>query len=109
VRYARWAGDEVLGHGRFVVGYAVPQDMCPMLPEVFRKASIAQHRAIQHTNAPLLSMSEPGRLPRDLYFQALKLVPLSEFVTIDVECAAGFQLSPTHLRALAMNDFLGRV
>jgi hypothetical protein len=35
VRWAKWAGGEVLGHGRFVVGYAVPQGECPELPRVF--------------------------------------------------------------------------
>jgi hypothetical protein len=35
IRWAKWAGGEVLGHGRFVVGYAVPQGECPELPQVF--------------------------------------------------------------------------
>jgi hypothetical protein len=35
VRFGKWAGGEVLGHGRFVVGYAVPQGECPELPRVF--------------------------------------------------------------------------
>jgi hypothetical protein len=35
VHWAKWGGGEVLGHGRFVVGYAVPQGECPVLPEVF--------------------------------------------------------------------------
>jgi hypothetical protein len=35
IRWAKWAGGEVLGHGRFVVGYVVPQGECPELPRVF--------------------------------------------------------------------------
>jgi hypothetical protein len=31
--------------------------------------------------APLLSILEPKRLPRDLYFQTLKLIPLSKSIT----------------------------
>src|SRR5262249_14234803 len=33
--YAKWAGGEVLGLGRLIVGYAVPQGPIPELPEVF--------------------------------------------------------------------------
>jgi hypothetical protein len=35
IRYAKWAGGEVLGIGRLVIGYAVPQGPIPELPEVF--------------------------------------------------------------------------
>jgi hypothetical protein len=35
VTFTKWAGGEVLGVGRFVVGYAVPEGMMPELPEVF--------------------------------------------------------------------------
>jgi hypothetical protein len=35
ITFAKWAGGEVLGIGRFVVGYALPQGECPELPEVF--------------------------------------------------------------------------
>jgi hypothetical protein len=45
VRYGKWAGGEVLGHGRFVVGYAVPEGECPELPGVFRQGLIAENRA----------------------------------------------------------------
>jgi hypothetical protein len=37
--FAKWAGGEVLGVGRFVVGYAVPSGAIPELPEVFRQGS----------------------------------------------------------------------
>jgi hypothetical protein len=39
IRWAKWAGGEVLGHGRFVVGYAVPQGERPELPKVFWKGA----------------------------------------------------------------------
>jgi hypothetical protein len=39
VRWVKWVGGEVLGHSRFVVGYAVPQGECPVLPEVFWKGA----------------------------------------------------------------------
>jgi hypothetical protein len=80
VRWAKWGGGEVLGHGRFVVGYAVPEGECPVLPELFRQAVIAEDRAITHTHAPLLANSPAGRLPRALYIQVLKLVPISKSV-----------------------------
>jgi hypothetical protein len=35
IRFAQWAGGQVLGIGRLVVGYAVPQGPIPELPEVF--------------------------------------------------------------------------
>jgi hypothetical protein len=35
IRFVKWAGGEVLGNGRFVVGYAVPEGPIPELPEVF--------------------------------------------------------------------------
>jgi hypothetical protein len=81
IRYAKWVGGEVLGHGRFVVGYVVPQGECPVLPQVFRQGSIAEDRAITHTHGPLLVNT--GRLlPRNLYFLTLKLVPLSKSVRL---------------------------
>jgi hypothetical protein len=42
VRFAQWAGGQVLGEGRFVVGYALPEGECPELPEVFRGGSDAR-------------------------------------------------------------------
>src|SRR6516162_4021196 len=35
VHFTKWAGGEVLGIGRFVVGYALPEGVMPELPEVF--------------------------------------------------------------------------
>jgi hypothetical protein len=35
IGFAKWAGGEVLGLGRFVVGYEVPEGPMPVLPEVF--------------------------------------------------------------------------
>jgi hypothetical protein len=35
VHFTKWAGGEVLGNGRFVVGYSVPQGVMPELPKVF--------------------------------------------------------------------------
>jgi hypothetical protein len=35
VTFAKWAGGEVLGIGRFVVGYSVPKGVMPELPKVF--------------------------------------------------------------------------
>jgi hypothetical protein len=35
IRYGRWAGGEVLGIGRMVIGYAVPLGSIPVLPEIF--------------------------------------------------------------------------
>jgi hypothetical protein len=37
VRFAQWAGGQVLGEGRFVVGYSVPVGEMPELPEIFRE------------------------------------------------------------------------
>jgi hypothetical protein len=37
IRFMQWDGGQVLGEGRFVVGYAVPEGECPELPEVFRE------------------------------------------------------------------------
>jgi hypothetical protein len=39
IRFAAWSGAEVLGIGRFVVGYAVPEGEVPELPEVFWRKS----------------------------------------------------------------------
>jgi hypothetical protein len=39
VRFMQWAGGQVLGIGRFVVGYSVPEGVMPELPEVFRAGS----------------------------------------------------------------------
>jgi hypothetical protein len=39
IRFAQWAGGQVLGEGGFVVGYALPQGVMPKLPEVFRAGS----------------------------------------------------------------------
>jgi hypothetical protein len=57
VRWAKWGGGEVLGHGRFVVGYAVPQGECPVLPEVFHRASIVEDtRPITHNHVPFVAI-----------------------------------------------------
>jgi hypothetical protein len=39
IRFMQWAGGQVLGEGRFVVGYSVPEGEMPELPEVFGAGS----------------------------------------------------------------------
>jgi hypothetical protein len=78
VRFGRWGGGEVLGHGRFVVGYAVPQGECPMLPEMFRQGSI-DDRAIKNPHVPFVTTDK--EIPKPLYKELLRLMPLSDKVT----------------------------
>jgi hypothetical protein len=82
VRYAKWGGGEVLGHGRFVVGYEVPQGECPVLPEMFCRASIAEDtRTITHTHVPSVVIVGAKEIPKPLYNELLRLMPLSDKVT----------------------------
>jgi hypothetical protein len=89
IRSAYWSGGEVLGHGRFVVAYALapfitpapvlPHDLLDRLP----KAQGNNGRQIQHTHGPQMAgvVLGGGRIPKDLYNEVLRLVPLSDKVT----------------------------
>jgi hypothetical protein len=46
IRWVKWEGGEVLGVGRFVVGYAVPVGPMPVLPEVFWKGLATTHMRV---------------------------------------------------------------
>jgi hypothetical protein len=56
IRFTQWAGGEVLGEGRFVVGYAVPEGEIPELPDVFGRSernprsvvSLSDHTPLTH-------------------------------------------------------------
>jgi hypothetical protein len=54
VAWAKWIGGEVLGHGRFVVGYAIPKGDMPELPEVFWRVNGAIHNPIPVRADPVL-------------------------------------------------------
>jgi hypothetical protein len=82
IRWAKWAGGEVLGHGRFVVGYAVPQGECPELPGLFRQGAVAEDtRPFKNHHGPLMIGAAAGEIPKPLYLAVKKCVPLSARVT----------------------------
>jgi Bifunctional DNA primase/polymerase, N-terminal len=88
IRSAYWHGGEVLGHGRFVVAYALepfikpalvlPHDLLERLPKA-RAVKGNGTALIQHTHGP--QMVGAGRIPKSLYFEVLRLISLSDKVT----------------------------
>jgi hypothetical protein len=85
IRSAYWLGGEVLGHGRFVVAYALapfitpapvlPPDLLDRLP----KAQVAKAQINNTHHGP--QMAGAGRIPKSLYSEVLRLVPLTDKVT----------------------------
>jgi Bifunctional DNA primase/polymerase, N-terminal len=88
IRSVKWEGGEVLGHGRFVVAYslapfitrapALPSDLLERLP----KTQVAKTQAqIKPTHGPQMRAAT-SEVPKPLYFEVLRLVPLSDKVTL---------------------------
>jgi Bifunctional DNA primase/polymerase, N-terminal len=88
IRSAYWSDGEVLGNGRFVVAYALApfitlapvltRDLLERLPEV-RAAKGNDAPLIQPTHGPQMAVA--GEIPKPLYSEVHRLVPLSSTVT----------------------------
>ena len=84
IRFAAWEGGQVLGIGRLVVGYSIEPFIrpAPVLPkgllDRLPKAQVAKAQINTH-HGP--QMAGVGRIPKSLYSEVLRLVPLTDKVT----------------------------
>jgi hypothetical protein len=89
IDFVAWEGGQVLGHGRMVVAYTLapfitpapvlPRDLLDRLP----KAQVVNGNSgtqTKHTHGPLMA-GAMAEIPKSLYFEVLRLVPLSATVT----------------------------